>query len=143
MIQRIQTIFLFLASAAALGLFALPIAQTPEAVSDSVLFADTQYQLEDHWSLMAAFGAGGALLLIAIFLFRNRKLQMNLTLVGLLLSAAGIGLTLFFYFSDKAAEQAQFVPGVALPALTIIFALLAHRFIKKDDNLVRSMDRLR
>lgn len=143
MIQRIQSIFLLLAAAAALGLFGLPLAATAEPLSDSVLFADAQYQLGDHWSLMTAFGLAGVFLLAAIFLFRNRKLQMNLTLFGVLLSIIGAGISAFFFFSDTGANEAAASSGIGLPVAAIIFGLLAYTYINKDEKLVRSADRLR
>ncbi len=97
MIQRIQSIFLLVSAAAALGLFGLPLAATEEPLTNSVLFADAQYGLQDHWSLMAAFGVAGLLLFGAIFVFRNRKLQMNLTLFGVLLTIIGAGVSAFFF----------------------------------------------
>lgn len=33
--------------------------------------------------------------------------------------------------------------GIGMPILTIILVILANRFIKKDENIVKSMDRLR
>ena len=143
MIQRIHSIFLLLAAAAALGLFGLPLAATSEPVTNSVLFADAQYQLEDHWSLMASFGLAGLFLLGAIFLFRNRKMQMNLTLFGVLLSIIGAGVSAYFFFSDTGANEADPSGGIGLPIATIIFGLLAYTYINKDEKLVRSADRLR
>ena len=143
MIQRIQTIFLLLAGGAALSLFALPMATTSEAKADSTLFADASFDVMDAPVLMGAFALAGILLLVNIFLFNNRKLQMTLTKVGLFLTGVGIGASAYLYFSDQAADAATPAAGVALPILALIFGILAHRYISKDEKLVRSVDRLR
>ena len=143
MIQRIQTIFLLLASGAALSLFALPLATTSEAKADSVLFADAAFNIQDGPVMMGTFALAGLLLLVTIFLFNNRKLQMTLTKVGLFLTGVGIGAGAYLYFNDQAADAANPATGIALPVLVLIFGVLAHRYINKDEKLVRSVDRLR
>lgn len=143
MIQRIQTIFLLFAGGAALGLFGLPLAKTSEIKADSALFADATFNIQDGPFMMGAFALAGVLLLVTIFLFNNRKLQMTLTKVGLFLTAVGIGVGAYRYFMDKAAEVAEPAMGIALPVLVLVFGILAHRYINKDEKLVRSVDRLR
>ncbi|MEL6658262.1 MAG: DUF4293 domain-containing protein [Bacteroidota bacterium] len=143
MIQRIQSIYLFLAAGAAFALFAVPFATTPEVQTDSVIFADAAFNAQDSIAMMAGFGLAGALLLVIIFLYNNRKLQMNLTKAGIFLTGVGVGGATQRYFADSAADAAQIAAGVALPALVLIFALLALRNINKDEKLVRSVDRLR
>lgn len=143
MIQRIQSIYLFLAAAAVLALFAIPFATTPEVQADSAIFADATFNVQDSVPMMAGFGLTGALLLVIIFLYNNRKLQMTLTKVGLFFAGVGVGLAAQRFFTDSASDAAQFSVGVALPVLAVIFAFLALRSINKDEKLVRSVDRLR
>lgn len=143
MIQRIQSIFLALAAAAAGGLFGLPFATTSEGMASSELFADSVFNIKDNPALMIAFLAAGALSLIAIFLFNNRKLQMSLSIASIIATVTGLGLGLFYFLSDSGSEQANFGFGSILPVLMIVFLLLGWRNIKKDDKLVKSMDRLR
>ena len=143
MIQRIQSIFLLLAAGAGLGLLGLPFASTAQAQEGSALFADAQFLLNDNMVLLGLFVGGGALFLITIFLFRNRRLQMTLSLFGILLMVAGAAWG-GYLFSQNIPDQAYDIKaGTALPLLGIIFAMLAYNRIKKDDKLVRSMDRLR
>jgi hypothetical protein len=141
MIQRIQTIFLLLASGAAFALFKLPFATTNEAV-EATLYSDKVFNIHDHVALLGLFAGAGALALISIFLFKNRKLQMILTRVALLANIAGL-LVAAFFFSNEANKVGEAGLGVYLPVVFVIFGLLALRFIKKDDKLVKSMDRLR
>ena len=143
MIQRIQSIFLLLAGITGLSLFLTPIASTEVPNDASMLFADASYNVQDHWSMMLAFGLGGALLLIAIFLFRNRKLQMNLTAIGLLSIVVGIAVVAWWFMQDAAKDLAEFQLTGISPVLTIILGIAAYFYINKDEKLVRSADRLR
>lgn len=143
MIQRIQSIFLLLAGLAAFSLFKLPFANTAEAQADSALFADTLFNIQDNGLMLGLFVLCGVLLLATIFLFNNRQLQMKLTLASLLIALVASGLMAFHWMQDAAAAIAQPAAGVAMPLLILIFSVLAHRFIKKDENLVRSTSRLR
>jgi hypothetical protein len=82
---------------------------------------------------------------ITVFLFKKRKLQLNFA-VGLITIIIIKILTVFYYSNYVINEHAaELVPGfsLALPFLSLIFAFLAFRGIKKDDNLIRSYDRLR
>lgn len=146
MIQRIQSIFLLLAGGASLGLFGVPFATTPEAVASSELFADGAYNLMDTPALIALFGLAGLLALVSIFLFRNRKLQMRLTIFAFIANLLGIAMAILFYMQNSQDAGDQTIndgAGVYLPLASFVLLLLAYRFINKDEKLVRSMDRLR
>ncbi len=146
MIQRIQSVFLLLASAATFGLFGLSFAKSDQAIANSQLFSDQQFNLMDDTVLMVLFCLAGAIAFLAIFLFKNRVLQRNLTLLSIVMSLAAMGWSVFQFTQDaasKATEAVEFGFGLGLPVLAIIFAAIAARFIKRDDKLVRSMDRLR
>ncbi len=144
MIQRIQSIFLLLAAGASFGLFGLPLATGAEA-EQNVLLADGVFNLNDHIGLIIAFAGAGALALIAILLFKNRSLQMKIALFSLLFILGGIGFGAYLLFSQagEAVNNLNIGIGTFMPLLGIILTVLANRFIKKDEKLVRSMDRLR
>lgn len=146
MIQRIQTIYLALAAACAFGLFGLPFATSTQSAEATSLFADGIYNINDHVALLALFCAAGALALISIFLFNNRKQQLLMGRFSIIANVIGIILVLVFLYQDGAQAGAAEVNeqlGVGLPVLFIVFALLAQRGISKDEKLVRSADRLR
>ena len=144
MIQRIQTVFLALAAACAFGLFGLPFATSTSEVSASSLFSDGVFNLQDHVALLGAFGLAGALTLISIFLFKNRKTQLLLGRFGIIANIIGIVLVVVFFMQDTAAPtEPNDELGIYLPVLFLVFAALAQRGIMKDDKLVKSMDRLR
>ena len=144
MIQRIQSIFLLLAAGASLGLFGLPFASGSDT-EQNVLLADGVFNLQDHIGLIIAFAGAGALALIAIFLFKNRSLQVKISLASLLFIIGGIGWGTYLLFSQagESINSLSIGLGTFLPLLGIILTIVANRYIKKDDKLVKSMDRLR
>lgn len=143
MIQRIQSVFLFLAAVACLVLFALPVATTNTPEAASALFSDGQYTLSDDPVLMGFFAFAGLLLLGGIFLFRNRPLQIRLSWLSIAIILGGVGYGFYLLSADQAQNEAQVGSGIALPLLAIILAYLAKTYIHKDERLVRSADRLR
>ncbi len=84
-----------------------------------------------------------ALLFIAIFLFKNLKLQMRVTLISIVLIAASIvtcGIMLYTNMPDAALI---WTGGVLLLIVALVCAVFGLRFMRKDHNLLRSYDRLR
>ena len=146
MIQRIQSLFLLMTSAAFGLLFVWPFALSEK--KDSTLFADNVYNVQDHILLIIMAFIGCLTALVAIFLFKNRKAQSKVTYFPIILSIL-IPVMAFVFFTNTSstssvqAEDIQDQAGMYLPAISLIFGLLALRFINKDDKLVKSMDRLR
>ncbi len=149
MIQRIQSIFLLLAASALGGQFALPYLQTPAGDPARALpaLADGVLNPLDNPGMLGLTALGGLLSLSAIFLFKNRALQARLSII-----AAGIGVMLLALAGLTAATTINQTPtggnirwaaGFALPVAALLLNYLAARAIRKDDALVRSMDRLR
>lgn len=89
-----------------------------------------------------AISIGIAILLsvISIFLYTNRMLQVRIGYSLIFLHL----LMLFFigahYYFDKGT---RFLPWAALPLVSLILQVLAVRAVKKDETLIKSMDRLR
>jgi hypothetical protein len=88
--------------------------------------------------------------LIAIFLFNNRRRQLLVVNIGMLLSLLVFTLCLIFpdIFSDafqntRYAPVAGYSMGVFLIALFPALFFFAGRNIKKDEKLVKDADRLR
>lgn len=82
---------------------------------------------------------------VVIFLYKNRKLQIKLALAAVLLSSVLTALTAWFAYSAGEKYQAVLNPGIRtfLPLIILLFSILALLGIRKDENLVRSYDRLR
>jgi hypothetical protein len=82
---------------------------------------------------------------ITIFLFKNRRVQLILCkLLVALVSAFIIALVIYSYMVIS-RYNAELIPGIkmAVPVTQLILVFLAYRGIKKDDDLVKSYDRLR
>ena len=82
-----------------------------------------------------------------IFLYKNRKLQMKLARLGIVLTLVLIAL-IFFYFANMLAKITSTAPdfnqvGIYLLLIGLIMFVLANRGIMKDEKLVRAADRLR
>ena len=143
MIQRIQSIFLALAAICSFGLFGTDAAETPAPVPGSEVFSDAHLTVFDSPLLIGGVGGAGLLALVAIFLFRNRRLQEILCNIAVFLIAGYVTYGVLLWYNDTASAQAEAEWGISLPILTFVFVLLASRYIKKDEKLVRSADRLR
>jgi FtsH-binding integral membrane protein len=145
MIQRIQSIFLLLSGIAFFSLFALPFATS--TVSIPVLMSDMIYDVQDSPILMTLCVVGGLVCIVAIFLFNNRVLQLRLsylaTVFSILLPLVAFLLIYNEQTSDLNYEKINDGLGLYLPFISLVFSILAARFISKDENTVRSMDRLR
>jgi len=146
MIQRIQSIFLLLASGSAFSLFAFPFAKA-QAMSQSTVFADGIYNLQDNIGLLVLFCIAGLLTFVGIFLFRNRKTQLLVNRIAIVANIIGLILTVVLFMNDQPNMTANVTPddgiGAYLPFVFLVFAFLANHFINKDEKLVQSMDRLR
>lgn len=135
MIQRPQTIFLILAALLNLGVYFTPIYD--KAMQDP--------QVWIGYGLALSLLLGSILAAFSIFRYNDRKDQMSWVkrtmipqvvaigfAVGVLFSLGGIGT----YLWDEGL-------GTAMIGLSLLSLGLALRFIKKDDELVRSIDRIR
>lgn len=79
-----------------------------------------------------------------IFLYKNRVLQYKLANLLILFSVFIVGLFFLLSFVKEGTEGAiNYQIGSFLPIIAAIFAFLAAHFIKKDEQLVRSADRIR
>lgn len=97
------------------------------------------------WYLVTGSVIVSALMvLIAIFLYRNRKLQARLVVFsGVLTLLALFVMAAFVIVALKEQAKPEFHLRSFLPFLNLILLLMAARSIRKDENLVKSLDRLR
>ncbi len=80
------------------------------------------------------------------FLFKKRPTQFKLTLVGLLLSILLIALQVWQiedFKSNNTIAKANYSWGALLPIALVVLFILAIQGIRKDEKLVKSLDRLR
>ena len=84
--------------------------------------------------------AGALLSLVGIFMFKNRKLQMKLIRLAVLVELV-IGVRLFIVLQEF--EVSLNSNCIFLLAFAFVALIMAYRGVKKDDDLVRSVDRIR
>ena len=136
MLQRIQSIYLFFASLVSAGLiFLLP------------LYADESGEAvwaQDQLLYLGLFLGSALLSLITIFLFKNRKLQFVLGRLNIILNFILLGVLIY---RSQILSGGTAVPekgiGMLIPIVSIVFIALANKAIKRDEDLVKSVDRLR
>lgn len=84
---------------------------------------------------------------ISIFRYDNRLTQIKLGALNSLLIAGAMGTSLYFTMnSEKVIDpgvQGSYQIGFFMPVAALIFNLMANRFIRRDEKLVKSVDRLR
>ncbi len=145
MIQRIQSIFLLLSGVSFFSLFGVPFATSSIAIPD--LLSDMVYNVQDSPILMVLAGLGGLICMGAIFLYNNRPLQIKMSYLGIVFSILLAVVAFLLMTNDQTVKtQSDKIDdsfGLYLPFICLILSGLAARFISKDENTVRSMDRLR
>lgn len=148
MIQRIQSLFLLGVVLVCVALMYVPIyelVKNSAEILPSDTNVNTQFTIFNSAILPLINGGVGLLALVGIFLFKNRNLQVRAANLALLIDCALIGLLFFSADSMSTTLEAKvhYLYGSYLPVINAIFLFAAVRFIKKDDELVRSADRLR
>lgn len=152
MIQRIQSIWLFLASITLFMLLILPIVTKIDQGTEYWILVGGLYQkaatgtlkITAFTPLFASTILIGLMAFGNIFTFNNRTLQKRICNVVIILT---VGLS--FWISQSAQKipggltGASYNAGAFMPILAIIFCFLAIRGIRKDEQLIKSADRLR
>lgn len=136
MLQRIQTIYLFISAVISGGLiFVFHLWTT---VNEVEFFA------KEELLYLGLFLGSTALSLMAIFMYKNRQTQFVLGRLNIILNFILLGL--FVYRSLNLSGETDVSEkgiGILLPIFSIVFLVLANKAIKKDEDLVKSVDRLR
>ena len=151
--QRIQTVFLVIAIVSLLVSIFLPIWVTETDGNRHTLYALHYSSFENGnqtavyfpYCLTAVFAiASITVALIEIGKYKNRMLQMKLGALNSLFLVGTIGCAVYFA-SDlmKAFKGGDYGLGLWLPGVAVLANLLANRFIRKDEKLVRDSERLR
>ncbi|TYB80394.1 DUF4293 family protein [Bizionia gelidisalsuginis] len=136
MIQRIQTLYLLLAASVSGGLiFALYLWITTAGIK---VFAI------DNLTYFAMFMASAVLSLVSIFMYNNRKSQFVVGRLNIILNFILLGLLVYQSLSISGGTNvSEKGIGIFLPIVSIVLLALANKAIKKDEDLVKSVDRLR
>ncbi len=162
MIQRKQTVFMFLSAIASALLFFMPLASF---VADGNVMKFTIFGIQnpiENLSLSKAYTWPLIVLTVLMtitpiytaFRFKKREQQVRLCQLDMLFNVVFIGLVLLYYDADiqkviaavegdsYQLDVAYFI-GTVIPLVNLVFQIMAIRGIKKDIALLKSIDRLR
>lgn len=151
MIQRIQTVYLALAVILLVLCCCMPLAQFEPigmgkpAVLYSLVLIGGNGIIESYLpvSLLFIIVAAEIILALSIFTYKNRKRQIWICKVAMFLELLWLlGYALILYlFSYNYTPHASI--GASFPLMAMILTFMAKMAIIKDENLVRSADRIR
>ena len=167
MLQRVQTIFLLLVAISMILMLFFPIWEkeargqdqggriTLDAFQQKFVQANTHGDNNNtgeaeskptfYIAILAILAASVAT--ISIFKYDNRLTQIKLGALNALLIAGVMGTSLYMTInSEKIIDptiQGSYRIGFFMPVAALIFNLMANRFIRRDEKLVKSVDRLR
>jgi fumarate reductase subunit C len=137
MLQRIQTIYLALATIVSGALpFVFPL---------WTLTSGNDFWFMQSMTYVVLFGLSTSLALLSIFSYKKRQQQFVMNRLNMILNLILLGL--FVYHSLNLSGETPAVSekgiGMFLPIVSIVLLVLANKAIKKDEDLVKSVDRLR
>jgi len=158
MLQRIQSVYLVLAALAIILMFFFPLATYYNELSGNYKFfiygvtcmdPEPGVRFSPLFTLpltgLALFSS--ILTVTTLFLYKKRVLQIRLCAINLLVILLMIVVIFFFYASRITAmtgiEPAYNYAGMVMPLAALVFLILSHRSIKRDESLVKSSERLR
>ena len=131
MIQRIQSIYLLVA---AISMSLISFKVTVYTLNETLFMA------QDDTKMFVLTIIGAIFSLLGLFMFKNRKFQMKLIRLTVLIQMI-IGVRIFMLFNKF--EVVLNNSFLFLMVFTLIALIMAYRGVKKDDDLVRSVDRIR
>jgi len=136
MIQRIQSFYLFIV--ATVNLFAVFFVNIVAEVSENTIFTLTNALNKGTFILFVT------LTLISVFSYKKRINQFVMNRLNIILNFFLLG---FFVYRWLSLSGESFLSekgiGMFVPIISIVFLSVANKAIKKDEDLVKSVDRLR
>lgn len=135
MLQRIQTVYIALALVAS-GVLPFFFPLWDESGKSVYFMTSPLYSV--------FFGLSTTLALLSILTFKKRQQQFVINRLNMILNLILLGLFLYRSLSVSGGASApEKGIGMFLPIVSIVFLVLANKAIKKDEDLVKSVDRLR
>lgn len=138
MLQRIQSVYLFLVFVV-MGILPFVFPLWKNAENQDIYFMMINF-------LPVLFGLSAALSAVAFLNYKNRKRQFVLNRLNMISNVILLGLLIYRTLSlsgDAFSQVSEKGIGMFLPVISILLLVLANRAIKKDEDLVKSVDRLR
>jgi hypothetical protein len=158
MLQRIQTLLLALVAIAMLAVTALPMWEKSSAALNEKVSL-TSFALE-HFKATASVSSSNTMLIailaiisaciaaFSITQYKKRMLQMTLGLINSILIAVVLGYTFYLVFKVgipmfEPDNQGSYGAGFIAAVVAMLCNMIANRFIRRDEMLVKSADRMR
>lgn len=150
MLQRIQTVYLLLASICMVVSLLTNLA-TFAMGGDFIQFEAMGFYLNNEiifstWGLFVIGNISAVLSVIIVFLYNKRMLQIRLSSMNIFLMLGYYGLIAFYVFKRNPEIESTFQNvgiGMIMPFIAIVFTYLAIRKIGADEALIRSLNRIR
>ncbi|MEP6749486.1 MAG: DUF4293 domain-containing protein [Bacteroidota bacterium] len=139
MIQRMQTVWLLLATVSAFLTCKLSFF-SGNIIGDDKIKVFSQLTASFNLILLVLTVILGSVSFLAIFLYKNRKLQLRITLAAILLS---IVIPILYYMQAQKFVEGTYSITAVISILIPVLLILAARGINSDQKLVKSLDRLR
>jgi amino acid transporter len=153
MIQRKQSLWLLLAALLNAGVFYFDLYQMHTTVHSTVNGVDTakdtvgQIRVSEHFPILLIAILMTLLPVVTIFLFKKRKRQITISLASILAIISFIAVLLFYVNSLASSPippvTGNYWIGAVLPVISLVFIIMAISGIRRDEKLVKSVDRLR
>jgi dipeptide/tripeptide permease len=142
MLQRKQSLWLLIAALLNAGVFYFGLYRYH--IIENGVDTPRQIRVNDHLPSLLIALVMTLLPLVTIFMFRARKRQLTLCFVSILAVCSFITIALQRTKNLNAVPASEsYWIGTVLPVVSIVFLIMAMIGIRKDEKLVRSVDRLR
>ena len=152
--QRKQTVFLAIAAFCLIIMIFFPVWRAQKDAAQLSIFplhfsvknADVTTTSYFPYSLIAIFAiAAATIAIISIGKFENRLLQIKLGALNSLIMALSMGTAVWLTTGMMKEQQVagEYGYSLFLPGIAMICNMVANRFIRRDEKLVRDSDRLR
>ena len=142
MIQRIQSIYLLLVIFLSIG---APFFFKLWVEADNEVFAFDLFAYESilYKLVPISFIISALLALITIFRYNDRQQQFVLGRIIILINLFLLGILIYLSLNIPGEIFSEKGIGMFIPSIVILFSVLVNKAIRKDENLVKSVDRLR
>ncbi len=142
MIQRKQSLWLLIAALLNAGVLYFGVYRYH--IMENGVDTLKEVRVNDHFPSLLIALVMAILPLITIFMFGNRKRQIAMSFVSILAVCSFIAIALQRTRNLNALPSSEsYWVGAVLPVAAVVFLFMAIMGIRKDEKLVRSVDRLR
>ncbi|MDA3952706.1 MAG: DUF4293 domain-containing protein [Bacteroidales bacterium] len=152
MIQRIQTVYLLVATILIGSVFAYPLAELLSSDGQVFIYSFNGLSIENEEGLylltippIILLGITALMPIASLFLYKKRIIQMRLNSFNIMLLLGYVGLNYYYIhnFSKQLDGVVSYQITAIFPFVAAVLTYLAIRAIGKDEALIRSMDRIR